>query len=85
MKTRSLSDRASIQAAVERILPGGTFDNVISDAIVLGGDRNRVEPRSASDAVRDLGSGNRVGTTPAAQEPDLSDMHPHHSEQEADL
>jgi pimeloyl-ACP methyl ester carboxylesterase len=40
---------------------GNTFEEVASDAIVIEGDRNRVETRSASDAVRDLGRENRVG------------------------
>jgi haloalkane dehalogenase len=47
---------------------GNTFEAVAGPAVVLEGDRNRVETRSASDAVRDLGSGNRVvaGTAPTA-------------------
>jgi parallel beta-helix repeat protein len=42
---------------------GNTFEDIAADAIVLEGDRNRVETRSASDAVRDVGAGNR-GTRP---------------------
>jgi parallel beta-helix repeat protein len=41
-------------------IAGNTFADVATDAIVLEGDRNRVETRSPSDAVRDLGSGNQV-------------------------
>jgi len=39
---------------------GNTFEDVASHAIVLEDDSNRVETRSSSDTVRDLGSGNRV-------------------------
>jgi hypothetical protein len=39
---------------------GNTFEDIASYAVVLEGDGNVVETRSASDTVRDLGSGNRV-------------------------
>lgn len=39
---------------------GNIFEDIAADAVVLEGDSNRVELRSASDSVRDLGSGNRV-------------------------
>jgi parallel beta-helix repeat protein len=45
----------------ENEILGNVFQNIASDAVVLEGDRNRVENRSASDAVRDLGNGNRTG------------------------
>jgi parallel beta-helix repeat protein len=44
----------------ENEILGNTFEDVAAGAIVLEGGRNRVEHRDASDAVRDLGSGNRV-------------------------
>jgi parallel beta-helix repeat protein len=44
----------------ENEIAGNVFEDVASNAIVIEGDRNGVETRSASDAVRDLGSGNRV-------------------------
>lgn len=37
-----------------------TFEDIAAHAIVLEGDSNRVELRSASDSVHDVGSGNRV-------------------------
>lgn len=37
------------------------FEDIASHAIVLEGDRNNVKVRRASDAVHDLGTGNRVG------------------------
>jgi parallel beta-helix repeat protein len=40
---------------------GNTFEDVAGATIFLEGDRNRVETRSTSDVVRDLGSENRVG------------------------
>jgi CubicO group peptidase (beta-lactamase class C family) len=47
-----------------------TFADIAGDAVVIEGDRNRVELRGAADAVRDLGSANRVspagGLSPAA-------------------
>jgi pimeloyl-ACP methyl ester carboxylesterase len=46
----------------ENEIDGNVFEDVASYAIVIEGDRNRVETRSASDGVRDMGSGNRVGT-----------------------
>jgi pimeloyl-ACP methyl ester carboxylesterase/ketosteroid isomerase-like protein len=39
---------------------GNTFQDIAAAAVVLEGDRNRVETRSASDGVRDLGAGNHV-------------------------
>jgi parallel beta-helix repeat protein len=36
------------------------FEDIAASAVVLEGDSNRVELRSADDAVRDLGTGNRV-------------------------
>jgi uncharacterized protein (TIGR02246 family) len=48
----------------ENEIAGNTFKDVAGDAIVIEGDRNRVETRSASDVVRDLGSGNRVVGAP---------------------
>jgi proline-specific peptidase len=44
----------------ENEIAGNTFENIAVHAVVLEGDHNRVELRSAGDAVRDLGSGNRV-------------------------
>jgi pimeloyl-ACP methyl ester carboxylesterase len=49
----------------ENEILGNTFEDVASYAVVLEGDRNRVETRSASDAVRDLGSDNEVRLPPA--------------------
>jgi hypothetical protein len=39
---------------------GNTFEDIAAHAVVLEGDSNRVELRSPSDSVRDLGSGNQV-------------------------
>jgi pimeloyl-ACP methyl ester carboxylesterase len=39
---------------------GNTFEDIAGAAVVLEGDSNRVEIRTASDSVRDLGSGNQV-------------------------
>lgn len=44
----------------ENEIVGNVFEDIASDAVVLEGNRNRVETLSTSDAVRDLGSGNRV-------------------------
>jgi hypothetical protein len=44
----------------ENQIIGNTFADVASHAVVLEGDRNRVEMRTLTDAVRDLGSGNQV-------------------------
>jgi pimeloyl-ACP methyl ester carboxylesterase len=52
----------------ENEIVGNTFTDIAAHAVVLEGDRNRVEPRTASDAVRDLGSGNRV-TVPGIRPP----------------
>jgi imidazolonepropionase-like amidohydrolase len=49
---------------------GNTFEDVAAVAVFLEGDDNRVKLRSASDAVRDLGTGNRViGLSPSELEP----------------
>jgi hypothetical protein len=54
----------------ENELRGNTFDGIAAHAVVLEGARNRVEVADPADAVRDLGTGNRVSapdaTTPAA-------------------
>jgi parallel beta-helix repeat protein len=47
----------------ENEIVGNTFADIASHAIVVEGDRNIVETRSAADAVRDVGTGNR-GTRP---------------------
>lgn len=39
---------------------GNTFDDVEAFAVVLEGDDNRVQLRSAADSAEDLGSGNRA-------------------------
>jgi hypothetical protein len=44
----------------ENEILGNVFDDVAGDTIVLEGDRNRVETRSTSDSVHDVGSANRV-------------------------
>jgi pimeloyl-ACP methyl ester carboxylesterase len=44
----------------ENEIVGNTFTDVAAHAVVLEGDRNRVDRLSTSDAVRDLGTGNRV-------------------------
>jgi parallel beta-helix repeat protein len=49
----------------ENEIAGNIFEDIASHAVVLEGDRNRVETRSASDIVRDLGSGNRVDAAAA--------------------
>jgi uncharacterized protein (TIGR02246 family) len=49
----------------ENEIIGNTFEDIASHAVVLEGDRNRVETRSASDAVHDRGRGNRVVTSTA--------------------
>jgi parallel beta-helix repeat protein len=48
---------------------GNTFEEIAGAAVFLEGDRNRVEARSASDAVRDLGSGNIVRFVPGDDAP----------------
>jgi uncharacterized protein len=45
----------------ENEISGNAFEDIAADAVVLEGDSNRVDLRSAGDAVRDLGSGNQVG------------------------
>jgi parallel beta-helix repeat protein len=52
----------------ENEVVGNVFEDVALDAIVIEGDNNRVETRSASDGVRDLGSGNRVSSNAPAQD-----------------
>jgi parallel beta-helix repeat protein len=42
---------------------GNTFEDVAGYTVVIEGDGNRVELRSPSDSVRDLGTGNRVMQT----------------------
>jgi parallel beta-helix repeat protein len=44
----------------ENEIVGNVFEDVASDAVVLEGDRNRVETSSPGDAVHDVGSGNRL-------------------------
>jgi parallel beta-helix repeat protein len=54
----------------ENDIIGNVFEDVAGHAVVIEGDRNRVHTRSAGDAVRDMGSGNRVSgpTSPLAAE-----------------
>jgi uncharacterized protein (TIGR02246 family) len=56
----------------ENEIVGNVFEDVASYAVVIEGDRNRVETRSASDAVHDLGGGNQV-SGPAA--PPAAEVH----------
>jgi parallel beta-helix repeat protein len=44
----------------ENELVGNTFTDIAGHAVVIEGNRNHVAIRSASDVVRDLGTGNRV-------------------------
>lgn len=44
----------------ENEIRGNIFEDIASYAVVLEGDSNRVRLHSASDMVRDLGTGNRV-------------------------
>jgi non-heme chloroperoxidase len=44
----------------ENEIAGNVFAEIAGHAVVLEGDHNVVEPRSARDAVRDLGQGNRL-------------------------
>jgi parallel beta-helix repeat protein len=44
----------------ENEIAGNVFEDIAGDAIVLEGDRNRVETRSTSDGIRDEGSGNLI-------------------------
>jgi parallel beta-helix repeat protein len=53
----------------ENEIVGNVFEDVAADAVVVEGARHRVETRSASDAVRDLGSGNRVSLAPPQADP----------------
>jgi hypothetical protein len=46
---------------------GNTFERLAAHAIVVSGDRNVVETRSANDAVRDHGNGNRVSAASREQ------------------
>jgi prolyl oligopeptidase len=41
-------------------IAGNTFEDIAGAAVVVEGDSNRVEMRSANDSVRDLGRANRV-------------------------
>jgi uncharacterized protein len=56
----------------ENEIAGNTFADITTHAIVLEGDRNTVEARSAGDAVRDLGSGNRVSGPATAMATDAT-------------
>jgi len=51
----------------ENEIVGNTFEDIVGDAVVLEGDNNEVALRSAEDAVRDLGHGNRVTQQPEGQ------------------
>jgi pimeloyl-ACP methyl ester carboxylesterase len=42
----------------ENEIVGNTFEDIASHAVVVEGDRNRVETRAVGDVVRDLGTGN---------------------------
>jgi parallel beta-helix repeat protein len=44
----------------ENEIIGNTFGDIAGSAVYIEGDRNQVELRGASDAVRDMGSGNQV-------------------------
>jgi parallel beta-helix repeat protein len=46
--------------SAENEIAGNTFANIAAHAVVLAGDRNRVDTRRPSDSVRDLGGSNRV-------------------------
>lgn len=48
------------RGSVENRILDNTFNDVAGPAVVLEGDRNRVVTESASDVVRDLGTGNLV-------------------------
>lgn len=48
----------------ENEIAGNNFEDITAFAVFLEGDNNQVKLRSASDAVRDLGSGNRVTHQP---------------------
>lgn len=63
----------------ENDIEGNRFDGLAADAIVVAGDRNRVQTRGSTDAVRDLGSDNRVSTvrTPEADHTAWTDPSPH--------
>jgi hypothetical protein len=55
--------------SVENEIIGNVFEDVATEAVVLEGDRNVVETRNVADAVRDLGSGNRVRVAPPSEDP----------------
>jgi uncharacterized protein (TIGR02246 family) len=57
----------------ENEIVGNTFEEIAAHAIVLEGDRNRVELRSANDRVVDLAFGNRVSSGPSATVQDGGD------------
>jgi parallel beta-helix repeat protein len=48
---------------------GNTFEEIAGAAVFLEGARNRVNRRSTSDAVRDLGRDNRVGVGAPPEDP----------------
>jgi parallel beta-helix repeat protein len=53
----------------ENEIVGNTFEDIAGATIFIEGARNRVETRSAADAVRDLGSDNRVRVAPPPEDP----------------
>jgi hypothetical protein len=53
----------------ENEIVGNRFSDIASYAIVIEGDRNRVEVSGPGDAVRDLGSGNQLGLAPSPEDP----------------
>jgi parallel beta-helix repeat protein len=53
-------------------IAGNTFEGIASHAIVLEGDSNHVEIRSASDSVHNPGSGNRVTRRDGGTEADAT-------------
>jgi parallel beta-helix repeat protein len=54
----------------ENEITGNTFEDIAASAVVVEGNRNVVTTPSASDAVRDLGSGNRISVARRAAQPD---------------
>jgi hypothetical protein len=53
----------------ENEIVGNIFEDIASHAIVIEGDGNRVETRSATDGVRDLGTANRVRVVAPPEDP----------------
>jgi parallel beta-helix repeat protein len=49
----------------ENEIAGNIFEHIANTAVVIEGDRNRVETRNSGDEVRDLGTGNRVSARDA--------------------